>query len=61
MDGTIRKVRCKQMHLREAIESVRAHVCIAIVFSASMDESRQVPDEKVVELHSLLEIISKFT
>ena len=50
MDGTIRQLSCEQPRLREAIQAVRAHVRVAMVFSSSMDESGQVPDEKVVEL-----------
>ena len=61
MDGTIREVSCKQTRFRESIETVRAHVRVAIVFIASIDEGGQVPDEKVVELASMFEIISNFT
>ena len=57
MNGTIRQVSCEQTRLREAIEAVRAHVHVAIVFGASVDESGQVPDEQVVK-HTF-EIISK--
>ena len=40
---------CEQPRIREAMEAVGAHVRVAMVFSASMDESGQVPDEKVVD------------
>ena len=36
--------------LQEAVETVGAHACVTIVFSASIDKSGQVPDEKIVEL-----------
>ena len=61
VDGTIRKMSCKQSRFRGAIEAVRAHVRVAMIFSAIMNKSGQDSDEQVVELASLLEIVSKFT
>ena len=45
-----RVVSCKHTCFRETIEIIRAHVHVAFVFSASIYESGQVPDEKVVNL-----------
>ena len=49
MDGTIREVSREQSRLREAVETVRADVSVSIVFSATIDESGQVPDEQVMK------------
>ena len=40
---------CKQPRLREAIQAVRTHVRVSMMFSACMNESEQVPDESVVK------------
>ena len=50
MNGAIREVSREQSRLREAVETVRADVRVSIVFSATMNESGQVPDEQVMKL-----------
>ena len=50
MDGAIWEVSREQSRLREAVETVRADVCVSFVFSASMNESGQVSDDLVMEL-----------
>ena len=35
---------------REAVETVMADVRVSMIFSATMNESGQVPDEEVMEL-----------
>ena len=50
VDGTIRKVSCKQTRLREAIETVWKDLSLYMCLSATSDESEQVSDEQAVEL-----------